>query len=317
MRVLGYSVAIRSVRDNDFLRRTLGSLQEQTILPQEIVIAIPADVQPWDIGEWCASVRFVQAERGMVSQRAAGIVAATSDFLLLLDDDVVLAPNVAEVLLQAMCENQAACVVPCWMEGWPRKQFVKSLMAFWGVAIPQATGGIHYTAGGGYYYPQQEPTVPWDTQGGSGAVILVSRNFCLAHKCLGDMSLQEFSVYALRDDGAFIVDIFQKGGRCLMVGGTGFLHLGGTTRLDPSRLKMAYTAQIYNHYLFWKNYIKPQHTRSLAARVWARLAFCWYLTGMMVFGGLASVQGKSLQPIFGMCMGLKLLFGKMRQLPWL
>ncbi|MBV5329405.1 MAG: glycosyltransferase [Chlorobium sp.] len=306
-----YSVAIRSVRENDFLRRTLGSLQEQTILPQEIVIAIPADVQPWDTGEMCTSVRFVQAERGMVSQRAAGIVGATTEFLLLLDDDVVLAPNMAEVLLQTMGERQAACVVPCWLEGWPKKQFVKSLLAFWGVAIPQTIGGIHYTAGGGYYYPQQEPTAPWETQGGSGAVILVSRKFCLAHDCLGDMSLQEFSVYALRDDGAFILDIFQKGGRCLMVGGTGFLHLGGTTRLDPSRLKMAYTAQIYNHYLFWKNYIKPQHSKTFTARLWARLVFCWYLAGIMMFGMLASIQGKSVQPICGIRIGLKLLFGKM------
>jgi GT2 family glycosyltransferase len=308
---LVYSVAIRSVRDNEFLHRTLGSLQEQTIPPVEVVIAIPADVQPWEMGDVCKSVRFVQAERGMVTQRAAGILAAKTEYLLLLDDDVVLAPNVAEVLLQAMFEQQAACIVPYWAEGWPRKKFVRSLMAFWGIAIPRETGGIHFTAGGGYYYPRQEPTSPWETHGGAGAVILVNREFCRANECLGDVSLQEFSVYALRDDGAFILDIFRKGGRCLMAGGAMFIHLGGTTRLDPSRLKMAYTAQIYNHYLFWKNYIQPEHSKTFTARFRTCLAFCWYLAGIMVLGILASIQGKSVQPICGIRIGLKLLFGKM------
>lgn len=305
MNRIEYSVAIRSVRDNDLLRRTLVSLRGQTVPPSEIVIAIPADMEPWDTG--VAEDRFVRAERGMVTQRAAGIVAAKNKYLLLLDDDVVLAPNAADVLLSTMQERHAACIAPYWDEGWPKKTFTIAFMAFWGMAIPRARGGIRYTAGGGYYYPRQKLTTPWETHGGAGAVIMVDREFCLKKGCLGDVTLQEVSVYALRDDGAFILDIHQKGGLCFMVAGVGFEHLGGTTRLDPSRLEMSYKALLYNHYLFWKNYIKPMHSRTTHARLMARFSVCWYLAGSIVLGLLAAGRARSMQPIRGIISGIRLL----------
>jgi glycosyltransferase involved in cell wall biosynthesis len=303
-----YSVAIRSVKDNQFLRRTLDSLQKQTILPDEIVIVIPTKVPEWNTG--VASVRFVQAERGMVTQRATGIQAAKNKYLLLLDDDVVLSPNMAEVLLMTMRERNADCIVPYWDEGWPKKKFTKAFMSFWRLAIPQKTGGIRYAAGGGYFYPRQEPTTPWETHGGSGAVILVNREFCIENDCLGDEALQEVSVYALRDDGAFILDISRKGGLCLMVGGISFIHLGGTTRLDPSRLEMSFKAQIYNHYLFWKTYIKPSYSKTVSGKFISWLSIIWYLVGSTVLGLLAASRARSIKPIRGIISGLRLLSAK-------
>jgi glycosyltransferase involved in cell wall biosynthesis len=303
-----YAAVIRSVKDNVFLRRTIDSLQEQTILPQEIIIVIPSDVEPWNTGELWKCVRFVQSERGMVSQRAAGIVAATAEFLLLLDDDIVLGQNAAEIMLQTMIDKHAACVVPCWVDGWPRKKIVKSFMAFWGLAIPQKTGGIRYTSGGGYFYPLNEPTDPWETEGGAGAVIMIDREFCVHHGCLGDMELQVVSVYALRDDGAFIFDISQKGGLCLMAGGIYFEHLGGTTRLDPKRLEMSYMAQVFNHYLFWHKYIYPQYSCRFFSKINSKISIVRYMIGIILLAGVASAHSMSFQPIIGICSGFKHLF---------
>jgi GT2 family glycosyltransferase len=300
---------MRSVRDNEFVRRTLQSLQEQTILPEEIIIVIPADIEPWDTG--IPGVRFIQAKRGMVTQRAAGIVAAKNKYLLLLDDDVVLARDTSELLLNAIYEQNAECIVPHWNETRSNMRIVRVLLALFGISIAKKTGGVYYTAGGGFYYPEQKPTgAPWDTQGGAGAVIMVNSEFCIKNACLGDESLQEISVYALREDGAFILDIFRNGGRCMMIGGVSFIHLGGTTKLDPSRLEMAFVAQIYNSYIFWKNYIKPQYTRSMYARLTTRLAFGWYLTGVITMGVLNAVRSKTFQPIRGIYKGMKFLFKK-------
>lgn len=303
-----YSVAIRTVRDNEYLRRCLKALEKQTVRPAEIILVIPDDVQPWDTCIDC--VRFVHDKRGMVTQRAGGIRAANHRHLLLLDDDVVIAPNTAELLLTAMRERNAVCVIPYWAEGWPKGIFLRFFMSFWGIAIPRSNGGIRYTAGGGYYYPAKEPTEPWVTEGGSGAILLVNRNFCLNQQCLGDVVFQDVSVYALREDGAFIFDIYQKGGLCLMIGGISFEHLGGTTRLDPSRLEMSYRALIYNHYLFWRKYIYSQHNRSFSNRIKSRLSYYKYLAGSILLSLMSACRSMRLQPLRGLIAGLHLIFSK-------
>jgi hypothetical protein len=90
-----------------------------------------------------------------------------------------------------------------------------------------------------------------------------------------------------------------------MLGGISFIHLGGTTRLDPSRLDMAYRAQIYNSYLFWKNYIEPQYRKSIYARFKTHLSILWYLIGIITIGMLIAIRAKSFQPIRGILIGLK------------
>ena len=302
---ISYSVAIRSVRANEFLNKTLESLQNQTVLPNEIVIVIPDDVRPWDIA--VPNVRFVNSVRGMVTQRSAGILAAKNNCLLLLDDDVVLSSNMAEVLISNIKDRKAACVLPYWAEGWPRKQFIKAYMAFWRMAIPQRKGGIRYSAGGGYFYPTQEPNESLETEGGSGAVIMIDRDFCVQHGCLGDMDLQAVSVYALREDGAFILDISRKGGLCLMVGGVNFEHLGGTTRLDPSRLEITYKAQVVNHYLFWKKYIYPQNSYRFVSKMNAKMLITRYMLGIILLACVVTVRSMSFQPVIGICSGFKYL----------
>jgi len=138
-----YGVAIRSVRDNDFLRQTLFFLKSQSIMPEDVVIAIPSDVDPWKVD--ILPVRFVKAQRGMVTQRAAGIREAQGRYTLLLDDDIVLAPDAAERLIGSLLRNNAICAVPYWPKGWPKAGKMRWLFAFWGIAVPRSEGGVSYT----------------------------------------------------------------------------------------------------------------------------------------------------------------------------
>ncbi|SFL76131.1 Glycosyltransferase, GT2 family [Desulfomicrobium norvegicum] len=307
-----YSVVIRSVNNNDFLRKNLNAIMTQDVLPNEIIIVIPFDVDVWETS--ISIVRFVKSVRGMVTQRAAGIIAAMNKYILLLDDDVVLSNNTASLLLNCIRMHNAACALPYWDEGWPRKKFIRAYMAFWGIAISQESGGIRYTSGGGYYYPRTEPTIPLKTEGGSGAVIMVDREFCMQQGCFGEEALQAVSVYALRDDGAFILDISQKGGLCLMVGGIYFDHLGGTTRLDPSRLEMSYKAQIFNHYLFWKRYIYPQYSFHITEKLNSKISITRYITGIVLLACVASARSMTFQPIIGICSGFKYLLNNKKNI---
>jgi glycosyltransferase involved in cell wall biosynthesis len=299
-----YSVALRSVRDNPFLRRTLASLAGQTLIPDEVVIVIPRDVDPWCL-DWDA-VRFVQAERGMVTQRSAGILSARNRLTLLLDDDVVLAPDAAKLLIRALEGQQAHCVVPFWPEAWGENRAARLLNAWSGIAVPRSAGGIEYLAGGGFYYPTSEPPAEgWRTCGGSGAVIGIDRDFAVAAKATGDPALQVISSYAMHEDGALILTWHQRGGKCLMIPGVKFEHLGGTTRLAPDRLYMSYQAQVYNHWYFWRSYLKPDASAGAVGALRALLSLGRYYLGIACYALLFSLRKGSWQPILGFTSGFR------------
>jgi GT2 family glycosyltransferase len=240
----------------------------------------------------------------MVTQRAAGLRAASLPLVVLLDDDIVLEPNAVEILLEPLQRGRAICAVPFWPESWPRPGLRRWLNAFWGIAVPRRQGGIDYTPGGGYYYPLTEPpSEGWGTRGGAGAVIAVSGAFVIASGDLGDLEFQKASVYALRDDGALIYSWHRAGGQCLMVPGVRFRHLEGTTCLSPQRAYFDYLAQIHNQILFWKKYIHPAWRQRVFGSLRARSSLAWYLIGIVFFAVISAIRGRTLQPIRGILAG--------------
>jgi GT2 family glycosyltransferase len=297
-----YSVIIRSVRDNEYLRQALAALASQTHRPSEIVIVIPDDVDQWRVVD--ATVRFAMATRGMVSQRAAGIREAQYPLLILIDDDIVLAPDAVERLFDPLVRRNVECVVPYWPEAWPKKPAVRWWNKVWGIAIPRKEGGITYTNGGGFFYPLSAPPAQgWVTLGGPGGLIALKKDFAIENSIFGDLDLQNIGAYALREDAQFILSIAKKGGRCLMIPRIVFKHMGGTTRLSPGRLRMHFKAQIYNQYIFWRKYIRPECNTSVFRLLKSQLAIIRYMLGICSFGIAMSLRSRSYQPIQGIAAG--------------
>ena len=104
-----YSVAIRTLGTNsDVLKKELRSITCQTFQPQKIVIYIAEGYKRpvFQVG----AEEYVCVKKGMVAQRALEYLEIESDVILMLDDDVELAPDSAERMLKAMEENEADCV---------------------------------------------------------------------------------------------------------------------------------------------------------------------------------------------------------------
>ena len=104
-----YSVAIRTLGTNgEVLKRELESIVGQTAQPEKVIIYIAEGYarQGFQIG----NEEYVWVKKGMVAQRALEYREIESDVILMLDDDVELAPDSAERMLRAMEENAADCV---------------------------------------------------------------------------------------------------------------------------------------------------------------------------------------------------------------
>lgn len=108
-----YSVVIRTLGNTgEKYQRLLSSILRQTIPPMEIIVAIP---EGYELDYRIGTERIVRAQKGMVSQRAEGINAATGDYLLVCDDDVEFDEKFVEELYHWQSLHHLDCTLP--MEG--------------------------------------------------------------------------------------------------------------------------------------------------------------------------------------------------------
>ena len=103
-----YSVAIRTLGTSPALLTELESIHRQTVLPEKILIYIAEGYNRPEFTVGKEEYKWVS--KGMVRQRALPYEDIESEFILFLDDDVDLAPDTAELLLNAADYYSADCV---------------------------------------------------------------------------------------------------------------------------------------------------------------------------------------------------------------
>ena len=104
-----YSIAIRTLGTaGDKFRKELGSIAAQTVQPERVMVYIADGYERPDFT--VGKEEYVWVRKGMMTQRVLPYDEIDSDCILMLDDDVQLAPDSADKLLRAMMENGADCV---------------------------------------------------------------------------------------------------------------------------------------------------------------------------------------------------------------
>ena len=104
-----YSIAIRTLGvSGDKFRKELESICAQTVQPDRVIVFIAKGyARPaFTIGR----EEYVWVRKGMMAQRVLRYDEIGSDCILMLDDDVLLAPDSAEKMLRALVDNNADCI---------------------------------------------------------------------------------------------------------------------------------------------------------------------------------------------------------------
>lgn len=102
----------------DSLQATLETLNRGSKVPTEILVCIPAQEAPRVLSVTCPNLRVVVTScRGQVAQRAVGFQQAAGPLVLQMDDDMLVAPDCVERLVEtlALCGPKAA-VAPALMD---------------------------------------------------------------------------------------------------------------------------------------------------------------------------------------------------------
>ena len=110
-----YSVVIRTLGNTgEKYKALIDSCFAQSIQPEEIIVVLPAG---YDLDYVTGRERIVYSKKGMVSQRASGIMACKSEYMLICDDDIEFGPTMVEDLYLYSIANKLDCCLP--MEGIP------------------------------------------------------------------------------------------------------------------------------------------------------------------------------------------------------
>lgn len=110
-KTISYSVIVRTLGNSgEKYEALLRSIKAQTIQPEEIIVVIP---DGYDLDYTLGNETILRSPKGMVIQRAMGIEAAHTDYLLVVDDDIEFESDFVDGLASFLNENKIDCVLPC------------------------------------------------------------------------------------------------------------------------------------------------------------------------------------------------------------
>lgn len=233
--MLTYSIAIRTLgTGGEKYLNELRSITQQTVLPERVVVYIAKgyDRPKEQIG----NEEYVWVQKGMIAQRALRYDEITSDCILLLDDDVLLAPDSAERLLLAMVENNADCVGADTFRNQDMSFAGKVFAAMTNLVFPRRDDGwafkIHRT--GSFSYNNHPQPTFYLSQSCAGPCALW-RKAAFAKMHLEEELWAEREGFWYGEDVLLFYKLYLNGGRLGILYESGVQHLDGQTASGTHR----------------------------------------------------------------------------------
>ena len=240
--MMTYSVAIRTLGTNPtILKRELESVARQTVQPEKVVVYIAQGYErpAFTVG----NEEYVWVKKGMVAQRALKYDEIDSDVVLMLDDDVELADDSAERMLNALEDNEADCVAA--------DSFCNQGMSVKGKILAAVTNGVFPRRDDGWAFKMRR-------DGSFSYNDCPKSNFCLTEtfsgpcwmvrkKSLEKMRLQdelwmEKMGFPYGEDAVESYKFFLNGYKC------GVLYDSGVLNLDAKTSSGGYHADVRKFY---------------------------------------------------------------------
>ena len=239
----------------------LNSIDKQTIKPKDVFIVLPYGYN--EPKEKLGYEHFVYCEKGMLKQRIYAINHATTEYVLLLDDDVEFESKLVEKYFEAIMDMDAdaaisplSMVVPLTVRNIYQALLFQQTVHF---GIRQYY--IHLNRLGGYsILHRTNEHKNYLTESGHGSHCFAKLSALKDIHFEDELWLEDYG-YALPEDQVFFYKLHLLGYKTVVCGNTYFRHLdakstGKTTRRDGLMI-----AKSRNYIIFWKKFIFRRHSK--------------------------------------------------------
>ena len=292
-----YSIVIRTLGNTGVKYRTmLNAIERQTVKPQEVIVAIP---DGYTLDHTLGYEKIVRCNKGMVTQRAAGIEAAQGEYLLVLDDDLDFPADFAEQMYNHLQAKQLDCTLAfpnggCHNSEPPQKVSKKTqLLAEVKRARGAFTGQVFYSRRKSEWFDVITSTAGHRTyvncedkmcQAGCFQCFFIKGLMAKDVRFDEEVWLEQgrLSKYAAYDDAVFFYKLYLHGGRIAYTPDTGYTHLDAgagrpaKSKLEAKRIRLYTIAR--NRTLFWLLHIWPSRhkVRTLLGGLYALINYTLY-----------------------------------------
>lgn len=255
-----YSIAIRTLGTAGYrYKQELQSILAQTLQPERVVVYIAEGYARPDFQ--VGQEEYVWVKKGMVAQRALPYTEITSDYVLLLDDDMILAPDVAEKMMQAAEVHQTDCVGADSYHHYARTfggklyDFITNLIVAHG---EKSKWAFRVLRNGSFSYNSNPKSGYYDSQYIAGAVQLWKRKILTGLRLEDECWLDRY-VFAYSDDMLETYKLYTNGYRLGILFGLDVVHLDAGTGSLPYRAtaKQFYVREASQFCLWWRMIYEP------------------------------------------------------------
>ncbi|MBO4230510.1 MAG: glycosyltransferase [Bacteroidales bacterium] len=287
MSVLTYSIAIRTLgTSGDKFIKELRSIVSQTVQPEKVVVYIAEGYSRPEVT--VGKEEYVWVKKGMMTQRALPYDEISSDCILMLDDDVRLAPDSARKLLQAMEDNDADCVGADVFKNQDMPFLTKMKAVVTSLVFPHLSRkwAFKVRRDGSFSYNLRPEERYYQSQSCAGPVQLwkkqVFRDLCLTDELWLD-SLE----FPFAEDRLMTYKLYVNGGKLGVLYGSGVdnLDAGSSSsafKKSPGRIHVMAKASL----MVWWRSIYRNGADTVGSRLSAVLCFgfkvLWQSMGMIV-----------------------------------
>ncbi len=290
---LSYSIAIRTLgtAGNKF-RQELESILMQTVQPERVAVYV-AEGCPRPAST-VGNEEYIWVKKGMMAQRILPYVEIKSPCILMLDDDVLLAPDSAERMLEALSENEADCVGADVFQNHKMGFGKKVFAAITNMVFPHWSRkwAFKIHRNGSFSYNNcPSKSFYWSQSCGGPAMMWRKEAYERIH--LEDEKWLDSLGFAYGDDALETYKLYRNGGRLGVLYDSGIQNLDAGTsstafRKSPERIYIRTKAS----FMIWWRSIYRNGKDTAWSRALAAIAFgvktIWLIPAMCAAGKIGS-----------------------------
>ena len=300
-----YSIAIRTLgTSGDKFVRELNSIAKQTIKPEKVIIYIAERYKHPDYS--IGFEEYIEVKKGMVAQRALEYNEITSEYILMLDDDVELAPNSVEILLQAIVENNADCIAADTFKNHKMSLKSKVYNMIVNLAFPHYSKkwAFKIYQNGSFSYINNPSRQFYLSQSAAGPASLWKKESFLRINYTEELWLDKLG-FAYGDESLFFHKLYKNGMKLGVLFNTGIVHLDGKTSSSNYHSNVnKFSTRSFASFVIWHRTCRNLKDNSIYYKVITDLSFMAKIFWLIPIHLIASVKFRTYKVFFYYIKGI-------------